>query len=431
MFRRSSSPMGPEVVGAPFRPKWPKLPSRKRFLAATGVICVVLVLGTLKSCLEYVRPNEFGIKEVKVGVKRGIQPNVYEAGLAFVMPFGVERIHHFPRGVQAIELTAFPEKDAPQSHSRYMDRVARIQTSDGFYVDVDITILYRIVDPYKLITTVGPGDLYLRNGILPRTEPILKQTFGELTTEDFYNSALRVEKGTKAEALFNSELEPKGMKVDRVLVRYFKYTEEIQKNIEAKKLQDQLVFKNKAEAKSAMEEASLKRVTQEGEMKVKVLLEEAQAYKITKEAERDLYKRKKEAEADLLVKLAEARRTEMKNSAMQVPGSERMVAMQMADVLQGIETIIVPAGGASGFNPMDLDAMVRLFGTEGASAFAGPVEPAAITPETPPAPPMPVPESPQPLPVPAPEPPPPPPMPESEAPAPSAPGAVNPQEVVQ
>ena len=40
----------------------------------------------------------------------------------------------------------------------------------------------------------------------------------------------------------------KGIAVDHVLIRYFKYSPEIQRNIEEKKLKDQLIYKNRAEA---------------------------------------------------------------------------------------------------------------------------------------------------------------------------------------
>jgi hypothetical protein len=56
----------------------------------------------------------------------------------------------------------------------------------------------------------------------------------------------------------------KGIEVDQVLVRYFKYSPEIQKNIEEKKLQDQIFFTDQAAARAAKEEAELKKIVQEG-----------------------------------------------------------------------------------------------------------------------------------------------------------------------
>jgi hypothetical protein len=151
------------------------------------------------------------------------------------------------------------------------------------------------------------------------------------------------------------------MHVDQVLVRYFKYTPEIQRNIEEKKLKDQLAFKNQAEAHAATEGAKLKKVVQEGQASVGVKLQEGQAYIVMKDAERDLYVRTKRAEADLLVKLAEAKKTQLRNEALQGAGSDRMVGLKMADVYKGLEVVVLPSDGAAGVNPLNLEQSMKLF----------------------------------------------------------------------
>ena len=143
--------------------------------------------------------------------------------------------------------------------------------------------------------------MYEDNGLAPKAEPALKDSLGKLTTEEFYNSPKRVEKMLAAKEKLNDELREKGIEVDHVLIRYFRYSNEIQKNIEDKKLKDQLVFKNQAEARSAIEEAQLKKVTEEGEALYQVELEKGNAYQVEKLADKDLYVRRKRANADLLI----------------------------------------------------------------------------------------------------------------------------------
>ncbi len=72
-------------------------------------------------------------------------------------------------------------------------------------------------------------------------------------------------------------------------MRYFRYSQEIQKNIEEKKLKDQLVFTNQAAARAATEEAELKKIVQEGRVVVDVEMEQGRAYVTRKIAEKDLY----------------------------------------------------------------------------------------------------------------------------------------------
>lgn len=350
---------GKRGAGLPNIPKLSdlKLPLKGRKPTALIVAILIVVAAVYNLLLVNVASNEFGIKQVKIGLKRGIQEKVYNTGLHLVLP-GMEVMHTFPRDLQIFEMTNYPT--AVTRMHRY-EKAAHIQTSDGFFVDVDITIIYRIVDPYLVITTVGPGRFFEDNGIIPKAEPILKQALGVIPTEEFYNSVLRVEKTLTAKILLNEELNPKGMQVEHVLVRYFQYSEEIQKNIEAKKLQDQLVFKNMAERLAAEEAAKLSKVIGEGEALIRVKLQEGEAYQVARLGERDLYVRKKHAEGDLLVKLAEAKKTELKNAALRGAGSARLVGLKMAEVYEGLDMIILSSDGPGGVNPLDLESTLRMF----------------------------------------------------------------------
>lgn len=321
------------------------------------VLILLLLVIPYKLFLVYVEPDEFGIKVVRLGANRGVQKEVYGSGLHLVIP-GLQEMYRLPMGVQVLELTNYPTTAAAAARK---DKAAHIQTSDGFFVNVDVSIVYRIVDPYEVFTIVGPGRLYEDNGIMPKAEPVLKATLGELTTEEFYNSPLRVKRADAAKDILNRELNPKGIKIEQVMVRYFKYSDEIQKNIEEKKLKDQLVFKNQAEARASTEEAILKKIVQEGEAILLVKMEEGKAYMTRKRAEKELYVRKKTAEADLLVKLAEAERVKLKNEAMEGVGAERMVGLKMADVYKGLHTIVLPSDGPNGVNPLNLGNTLNLF----------------------------------------------------------------------
>jgi regulator of protease activity HflC (stomatin/prohibitin superfamily) len=331
------------------------------FKLSRSIKLAVFVLGLLVVAYNilfvYVHPNEYGIKVVRMGVHRGVQKDIYTAGLNLVIP-GLQQMHRLPRDIQVLELTNYPQTASAMARK---DRAAHIQTSDGFFVDVDVSILYRIEDPYKVFTQIGPGSLFEDNGIIPKAEPALKETLGKLTTEDFYNSPLRASKTSEARDRLNQELLPKGIRVEHVLVRYFRYSQEIQKNIEEKKLKDQLVFTNQAAARAATEEAQLKKIIQEGRVAVDVEMEKGQAYVTRKLAEKDLYVRTKKAEANLLVKLAEAEKVRLKNEALKGVGAERMVGLKMADVYKGLDLIVLPSDGTVGVNPLDLDNALKLF----------------------------------------------------------------------
>ena len=71
------------------------------------------------------------------------------------------------------------------------------------------------------------------------------------------------------------------------------------------------------------------------------------------------------------VKLAEAYRTELKNKALEGNGSNRMVGLKMAEVLEGLQFIMLSSDGTSGFNPLDLNRMMKLFDINDSSKNQG------------------------------------------------------------
>lgn len=319
-----------------------------------GILLVCLF--SLNTFFTYVGPNEVAIKQVKIGLNRGIQDTVYETGYHFMVP-GMAVYHLFPKDVQVFDMTSMRN----QASSRFLDNSAHIQTSDGFFVDVDVSIMFRISDPLQVIKTIGPGDLYFVNGILSKTEPALKETLGTLTTEEFYNPYKRVQKMNEAKEKLGLELAEKGIAIDHVFVRYFKYSPEIQKNIEEKKLKDQLIFKNQAEARAETQGALLQKAIEEGKATIKIERERGNAYAMTRQSEQELVVRTTYAKGDLLVKEAEAYRTKLKNNALKGLGSENLVGLEMAKVLSGIEVIVLPSDGAHGVNPLNLEKTRSMF----------------------------------------------------------------------
>jgi regulator of protease activity HflC (stomatin/prohibitin superfamily) len=322
---------------------------------------LVLGLVTYASCSVYVHPNQFGIKQVTVGPGRGINKEIYPTGLHWITP-GAERMHLFPTDVQLLSLTADPNE---RGRSDRLMPALNIQTSEGYNVNVDVSVLYRIEDPYLVITALGPGRLYEDSLVIPRAEQILRKRLGELDAEQFYNVAMRSEKVRLALEDLNGELSPAGLRALSIFVRRYVYDSRYQQAIEQRKIQDQTVFKNQAEADMAQANAERDRIVAVGEAAAKVELSHGDAEKKKLEAEADLYARKKGAAGELEVKLAEAEGTRLENEALRGRGSENLVGLKMADVLRGTKVIVVPTEGEAGFNPLDLKSALKRFDVKG------------------------------------------------------------------
>jgi regulator of protease activity HflC (stomatin/prohibitin superfamily) len=328
---------------------------RRLYLVAGALLLLGVAYGV---CTVYVRPYEVGVKQVLVGNKKGILPEVYYPGVHWVSP-GTERMHVFPTDIQILNLTN--DSNERGKAEQTVRAPLNIQTSEGYTVTVDVSIAFRIEDPYRVITVAGPGRLYEESLVFPRVEQLLRKRLGELDAEQFYDVKLRTARVQNALQEMNAELLPGGVRVVQVFVRRYAYDARYQQAIEQRKIQDQTVFKNKAEAELATATAEKDRLAAVGTAAVKVELARGEGEKKKLEAEADLYTRKRHAAGELAVQLAEAEGTRLENEALRGIGAENLVGLKMADVLKGTRIIVVPSDGESGVNPLDLRSALKRF----------------------------------------------------------------------
>ena len=229
-------------------------------------------------------------------------------------------------------------------------------------MDVDVSVFFRIKDAYKVVSTYGTGrTAFFFRGIYPLIEPKLKETLGQMTTDEFYNSPLRFKKSQLSLKLLNDSLGNSGLLVEQILIRQFRYSPEFQKRIDEKKLQDQLFFTNQAETKREAAAAEVRKVVEEGKAKVSIKLEEGNAYKIKINADQSLYRRTKAAEGELAIGLAEAYNIKLQNEALRGKGSNFLLGIEMTNAFNNLEAIILPSDGRDGLNPIDIHKTLKLF----------------------------------------------------------------------
>ena len=323
-----------------------------------GSSIAVLLLG-YNSCSTYVKPGEAGVKQIKFGMGKGIEAYVYGTGLHYI---GVgETMHRFPLRVQVLELSSSRSEGTEDLEGHRLAPGINIQTSEGYTVQVDVTVLYRIADALKVMTTIGPGRLFEDSAVIPRAQQDLRRALGELDAEDFYRGTKRTQKAHEAQIALEAELKDKGIEILQVLVRKYSYDQRYQQAIEQRKIQDQTVYKNEAEAKAATANAAKNKIVAEGAASVQVELARGEAEVKKLEAQADLYRRTKAAAGDLLVKLAEAQGLELENQALRGVGSENMVGLRMAEALRGTRVIVLPTDGEGAMNPLDLKTLLKRF----------------------------------------------------------------------
>jgi regulator of protease activity HflC (stomatin/prohibitin superfamily) len=339
-----------------------------RQFAPTGgalllVLMFVFIALVYALCTQYIQPDQFAIKQVDVQVPfftgaPGIHTNIYETGVRWRLP-GCEKFLVFPKSLRAVTLHSKNRSDETAEQFVRTEEAAHIQTSDGFFINLDVSILYRVIDPYRVVREFGAGDLYEQNGIIFQAEPTFKATMGTLHPEDFFNAAKRVAKQLEARDRFNDFLAPRGLRVEHVLIRYPKYHEAVQARIEARNIQEQTRQKNIEEAKLAQANGSLREVEKQGEANLAIKLMEGTNYVTRMTAQMDSYRRIRASEANKTMALAEAEKQRLVNEAYQGAGSDKLIGLEWAKVLSGLETIVLESGGPNGFNPLDVERMMK------------------------------------------------------------------------
>jgi regulator of protease activity HflC (stomatin/prohibitin superfamily) len=323
-----------------FAPLLARVRVRALRIGCIGALALVPLL-TVRACtMRYVPPDEIGLRQVSYGSGRGLQKGLVGPGYRREL-FGYETIYTFPRDIQVVEFTNNPGETA-RTH-RTMAAI-NVPTVDGYPVSIDATVLYRIADPFLVVSKFGFGRAYEDSVVIRYTDPLVKHHLGELRAEEFYrDTRLRKVRDLKTE--LRQRLAENGLALDDILIRQYDYPPTFQQLTEQKKIQDQSVLTNIALAKQAEVQTRLNQVRSEGQNLISVKTAEFQAQITGINAQRDLYERQKHAEADLLVKSAEASGTELINRAMEGAGSDKLLRLRKGlAILNGIKGPIYISG---------------------------------------------------------------------------------------
>ena len=287
-----------------------------------GLYVLVPLLFVRACMITNVPPDRIGMRQIAFGPYKGLDKELVRPGYRREIS-GYEQIRTFPGDLQAVEFTNNPQ----EAGAGRIRSAIKVPTVDGYPVDVDVTVLYRIADPFKVASSFGFGNGYEEAVVVRFTDPLVKQYLGELLAEQFYG-AERLQRVAALKAELARRLADNGLALADVLVRQYYYPATFQNLTEQKKIQDQSVLTNRALGRQAEVQTRLNQMTTEGQNLIRIKAAEFAAQITEINAKRDLYTRQKRAEADLLVKSAEASGTESINRAMEGAGSDKLLRLR-------------------------------------------------------------------------------------------------------
>jgi regulator of protease activity HflC (stomatin/prohibitin superfamily) len=336
----------------------------RRSLVRLAALAAVALLGSSAlyvGCTARVRPSEFGVSQRKLGSQVGIESRVYGPGLYFVGPGTT--IRTFPRVIHVLEASYdrqdamakargervvgkvkeyFDDRDAELGASthRTIDAL-NVQTSDGYAVTADVTLLYSIADPVKVAREFGWGSLYVDSFVVSTFRNSVLATMGKLNAEAFYDETARVRAVDEAESLLRQRFADRGFTVEKLLLRNFRYADNYEKSLRDKKVAVQLAEKNRKESLVNEEKASLQQIESKGNAAITIAESEVQARIAKVKAEAELYASQTRARADTQVNVAQGEAKRLKAEALTQAGGRYVVALETSRMFDNIDGAVM------------------------------------------------------------------------------------------
>ncbi len=244
--------LGVIVVIAGFAINTPSLAFAK-FSRPVKVVGVVLaIFGILTSCIKQVDAGSVGIQSLFGKVSN----TVLSSGLNFVNPL--------------VDVTLLDTKTQNYTMSAVHDEgdkggddAIRILTADGLQVEIDLTILYRVIpsEAPKIYREIGPT--YVEKIVRPITRTRIRDNAVNYDAVALY-STKRDEFQARISKQIEQEFKNRGIFLENVLIRNINLPESVKKTIESKINAEQESQKMQFVLSKEKQEAERKRVEAQG-----------------------------------------------------------------------------------------------------------------------------------------------------------------------
>lgn len=292
-----------------------------------------------------------GVRKIAFGPGQGLRDASLAPGLQWAVPY-YSTIYMVPQTLRILDFAAPRSLDVP--------------TVDGTIVDVDAAVVYRFFaahgeingvkygGPADLIQNVGATDVQWSRYLSQVAENELKRALSALSTVEFYEPGAREARVKVAEEVLRERLGPLGVDVQAVLLRRYRYRDEIDQAIFKKNLQELESAYNKVAGEFAEAQRDVNKVEADGNVAIQNLEKRGVGDAEMIRSEGDLYRREKYAQGDLLVAEAKANVDKMRSDVLAKVGGDVYVALQLAQFLASLK-----GGVVSNVDPFDFDMWVK------------------------------------------------------------------------
>ncbi len=313
-------------------------------------------------CMRSTGATEVGIRIGKlVGADRIVTPGT----TVLVLPV-LHDWYSYDTRTQNLEMKMTPEQN---------DEL-EFKTRDGNDIGVDVTILYH-VDAQKapaVLRRVASDMSELELAVVrPLSRSIPRDSLNELSSEEFYDSDLRAAKEQRALENLAAALAPYGVVVERVVLGNYRFHAKYQEAIDAKKVADQAVNKNRSAAEAAIKEWERDLETTKGQVGQVIAAERGKAQQVHMQADAYYEAKTLEADATLAEKTASAQGIRKMREAIAGGGGRTMVKLKVAEALQGKRIVLFPTSdSALGVQSTNVNQFLETMGLKAVSERPAP-----------------------------------------------------------
>ncbi len=293
-----------------------------------------------------VRTNLFGIFE-----KKGEQQVYPPGGVYFVLPV-VNAWNVLPVSQQNLFMN-----ENPNEGDRPVPDDVTFKTKDGNNVHIDVNVMWR-VDPRKagfIVSHVGQSTEEIKERVVRSVaRSVIRDVFNEITSEEYYQVAVKNRMADKAKEQLAKELEPYGLIVDMLQVQQHRFDPEYQAAINAQKQAeaDVQMLEEQQKNMGVQKQSELEGKRAEWNKRTEDALGEAG--QIRNEADGYYQTKSNEAKAIVAAARAEAEATKKEAEAFAKMGGDAYVKMQFAKQIAQKRVTIVPASNVSTMNVNEL-----------------------------------------------------------------------------
>lgn len=238
------------VMASGFAKSNPNLASFGKIGRIIGV--GLIGIGILSSCLVQISPGEVGVQTLFGKVQSG----VLTEGLNVVNP--MVKVIHFDIRTQNYTMTGLHDEQQQMG-----DDAIRVLSADGLEVQIDLTVLFRVIPDKapEILRNIGQGyrDVIVR----PLVRTKIRDYAAYYDAVSLY-STKRDEFQQRLSQAIEKEFKDRGLVMEQVLIRNINLPESVKAAIEAKINAEQEAQKMKFVLDKERQEADRKRVEAQG-----------------------------------------------------------------------------------------------------------------------------------------------------------------------